>query len=63
MISDQKAISDMIVNTYDNLGLTILDIKPFAPGVFKVEMMNNLGVHDAYITVLLHLTKVENANN
>lgn len=53
----QQAVQELIVNTYENMGLTVLGINPFAPGVFRIEIVNEVGVHEAYVTVLLHMTQ------
>ena len=60
MIEDNqmKVVQDLIVNTYENMGLVVLDIKPHAQGVFKLDIMNAIGLHEAYVTVLLQMNNV-----
>jgi hypothetical protein len=51
------AMQELIKSTYEAMGVAVLNINPFAPGVFKLEVMNMAGLHEAYVTVLLHMTQ------
>lgn len=53
-----QAVAELIKTTYENMGFAILDINPFAPGVFKMEAIDGNGLKEFYVTVLLHMVPV-----
>ena len=61
MIEDsvkQQAIQEMIATTYENMGFAILTVNPFAPGVFKAEIIDGNGPKDVLVTVLLRMETI-----
>jgi hypothetical protein len=58
-----KAMEEMIATTYENMGFAVLDVNPFAPGVFKLDIIDTNGPKEVYVTVLLHMSiPGQNAN-
>lgn len=60
MTQEEKTIAmgEMIASTYENMGFAVLDVNPFAPGVFKLELIDANGPKEAFVTVLLHMNLV-----
>lgn len=53
-----QAMQELIATTYENLGFAVLGINPFAPGVFKLEVIEPNGPKEVLVTVLLHMVPI-----
>lgn len=54
----QQAVADLITITYENMGFAVLSAAPFAPGIFKLEIIDSGGIKEVMVTVLLHMALV-----
>lgn len=53
-----KALADLITKTYENLGFAVLDAASYAPGLFKLHIIDSSGIKEVIVTVLLHMQVV-----
>lgn len=51
----QQAVQELIATTYENMGFAVLSVNVFAPGVFKLEIIDANGLKETFVTVLLHM--------
>lgn len=52
----QQAIFDMITKTYEDMGMAIISIEHAGLATFKCQIINDRGLQDVFITVLLQMT-------
>lgn len=53
-----QAVQELITTTYENMGFAVLSVNPFAPGVFKLEVIEAEGPKEVLVTVLLHMVPI-----
>lgn len=51
----QQAIEELIAVTYENMGLAVLNVNAFAPGVFKLGIIDENGPKEVLVMVLLQM--------
>lgn len=51
----QAALEDIIITTYESMGMAILSIEPCAPASFKLSIIDAEGPRDVLVNVLLQM--------
>ena len=49
-----KVLMEMVAFQYESMGFVVLEIGPFAPGMFKMDVIENEMAKEILVTVLLH---------
>lgn len=58
---DKNLLEQMIKNQFESMGMAVLSIRSFAPGTFKLEIIDEHGPRETLVTVMLHMVPLKYA--